>query len=159
MTEWEEFLVPCNGQSEGCKDCTDGVKDKYLMKFFSAKETFIKHEYVSEKGKVCDCFVVYKDKPVLCAVEILAGRLTKRELEDKAEQLEACRSFVKQCVCSKSSATSLKIRCILVYGRIERELKIRRKGRTEAERLAQKKEIVLMDYRSYREKGIEPFVR
>ncbi|MCS7188696.1 MAG: hypothetical protein NZ933_02745 [Bacteroidia bacterium] len=153
MREWEKFLAPCKEGSEGCEDCTDGVQNKHLMKFFSARETFRQHEYVSEKSKVCDCFVVYEGSPVLYAVEILAGKLTESELKDKAEQLEACRSFVRQWVCYKN------IRCVLIYGSIDRRLKMRQRGKTKAELLAQKKEIILMEHRRYREGGLQPFVR
>lgn len=157
MIEWEKFLVPCDERSEGCQECTDGVQNKGLMRFFSARESFKKRGYEREKAKVCDCFVTYEGEPTLYAVEILAGQLTESELEDKARQLDACRNFAEHYLFSQYTTTKqVRIRCILVYAKKDRRLNERQQGRTKAQRLARKHEIVLMDYESYKMRGLNP---
>ncbi|MEN3040363.1 MAG: hypothetical protein ABDH66_02330 [Bacteroidia bacterium] len=103
---------------------------------------------------MCDCFITYEGEPTLYIVEILAGRLTESELEDKAKQLEACRNFAERHLFSQRTITKrVRVRCILVYEKKAHQLNKGGKARPKAQQLVRKHEIVLMDYKSYKVKG------
>ena len=86
-------------KKENCKDNDCKVNRKNIKTIFKPDDGFIdkalENQLFQPDYKICDCIIICKDGKIIIH-EILCGKLTKSELDDKSEQLNNCLKVVKE---------------------------------------------------------------
>jgi len=93
------MIEECLYSSDKCKEKHCNINKKNIKAIYKP-DIKTKKDVPKIDNKACDCIIECSDGKI-SIVEILCGKLTYREYQDKLKQLESCIKIVKYCDKSK----------------------------------------------------------